>query len=425
MLHPLVAALAAVTVPLALTPIAAPAAADPGDEGTHGAIPSSMADAGRWMNRADPGFDPETSTDAARWSYPDYPLACLPSSTSGPAVTFLWALPASLDIDDSQWRPYSRTHAGQFREQVRRAASLYAASSSDTALTETAYADDRAPRFTTWWSAADRQCYPTVDVVRPPDAAFRADPMDNAGPEVGLFPWLAQNGYGDPDRKYVVMVPKLGSSGSSWHADLSGGNYTGQTYAVNPSQAGYHDPATGVAGPDTRPASTNLRCQSTSYVLLGMPNGTTVRAWDDDPLLDPWSSRSSVAAYTIAHELGHTICAGYPDNPDGWSPTQGHPLECPDIMAYCDEDWSDEGQTWNSCTTRGVTTDMDRRVYNTRFEYRFDCNHDGYWARRGPGEERPWSAERWSASDSRFLWGAPDPFAGPAWNVAQEGFDFP
>lgn len=352
-----------------------------------------------WPDR---GWD-QRAWSFRHWSYPRYPLNCGADADGAPAYQFIWAM-----RQDDTHASLLDSRGARVRSLVRRASSVFAASWGHVIDSAAAKLTDHTPRVVTVRTAPGR-CAVAFDRVRVPPEVWRREPYQNydddgdpATPPVrGLFAWLQAQGYDSPDRRYVVLEQGRGG----WEA---GGGFS--ILAAN-----------GIFRPlDDQPGPQNRNEAAGTWILVDVRQ--------DGANLDPASTGN--VGEVLAHEWAHSLGAVLPSAPhyNTRSGYGSHPADCADLLCY--NSWNAPGQHYDACggaaedTFRSFITDARDPTWGTdapdvsRAAYRLDCHRDDYWGiDRATGLEKPWTRVRWSTSSSRWLWGNPDLYAGPDFDM--------
>lgn len=365
-------------------------------EGTYGAI-SAFFTSPNWEQSASTS-DPNASGDK-KWSYANYPMNCLPGSTTGTAIKFLSVR--------STWSGENYTGAGapiqerqpnNFRATVRKAISLYAASIPNMVLNSTTKPKDRTPRIITFQDSSGN-CQPLVETVHVPREILQREPYqawdhdgNSATPkQLGLWPYLESVGYNQANRRYITMVETTDPT-SFYLSDYYPGGMGAAIALARWSTTGFSD---------TSPGGNN-RCQSGGAPLM------------DVSMNDGAYQDNGGGSTTIAHELMHTLCGPILSAPNWATYGGGHVNDCYDMMGYCSIQRGWEG---NEDGTAQCGSAAWPNVNNdNKGNFRFDCAGDDYWGPLSYNTHRTWNTTRYSAFDNRFLWGAQ--------NVSNANFDF-
>ena len=363
--------------------------ADEWDSTNREGIPLAMT-RDRWGDRGNVG----DNIGMAEWSYPRYPLNCSSATSPAPAFQFIWVTDAG-----NPKVPYIDVDPKPFRDSVRRAASVFAASANQRIATRTQKLFDHTPRFVT---SRDRfgSCQPLISRATVPRAVLQREPYQywlnprTGKLEMGMWPWLETlKGFDDPNRHYITIT----DSPVVW-------NYLGGATSIPGGGIGY--------GPaDDQPGPQNLNNIGGTWTTVSTNN---TRDYFDTK----WGGDF---AEILAHELAHGMGAVLPSAPHYNPDNQLHPSDCADLLCYNHVD--KDGQTYLACGPR-TATDWWRFVLrggdNDRDAYRLDCNRDDYFAIRadGSGKEMPWANQRWAGNRNRFFWGNQNraPYRGPAFS---------
>lgn len=294
---------------------------------------------------AEPGWwdiksDATTDHTAAAWTYPDYPINCNGVS-SADAFQFLWIMP-----DTATTNLYEQ-HKGSIRESIRRASSIFAASTKRTFATESAKLHDFTPRLVTFENASGT-CHPWIPEVVVPASVLTVEPSAPGG----LNAWLGSHGYNRTDRKYYSLIQRK-----------SPNQFVGAS-TINDTI-------------DTSPGVSNANNQGPTYMYeFKNPAGN-------------YDSAFTVAqnGADFAHEIAHSLGSVLPGSPHYNVLNPVHPTDCYDLLCYSDELNSYPGENRGVCTAK-------------KMQVRLDCNKDDYFNDDGAA----WTAQRWAISTSTFLW---------------------
>ena len=326
----------------------------------------------------------------ARWSYPEYPLLCVPARSRLPAWEFVWITDA-----ERPKVPLVDTRPRLVRNSVRRAASVFAASRNAAITSPAALAAASAPRIVTFTGRYGR-CQPRFARATVPHAVLQREPYQNwTDPDtgelqLGLWPWLETHGFpARDDRRYITVTDTSGV----W-------NYLGGATIIPCSGSGY--------GPvDLSPGAQNCNQAGGTWMTLSTDN----RAEDFRV-----TSTGSFGE-RLAHELAHGMGAVLEGSPHSNVDNPLHPSDCADLLCY--NNVAEAGQSYDRCggsptdTWSGfVTSDAN----TSRAAYRLDCGRDDYFAyhlRDGVLEEKGWAATRFAGEDNRFYWGGAEGYSGP------------
>ena len=328
-----------------------------------------------------------------RWSYPDYPLLCVPASSPEPAWEFIWV------TDQGQPKvPLVTTHPWLVRRAVRRAVSVFAASRNSAIRDRSDLAVASTPRIVTFRGRNGR-CQPLFRRVTVPHDVLLREPYQNwTDPEtgqleLGLWPWLESHGFPSrDDRRYITVTDTRGV----W-------NFLGGATIVPCSGSGY--------GPaDLQPGAQNCNQKGGTWMTLSTDGG----------LNDFRANATGSFGERLAHEFAHGMGAVVEGSPHANPDNPGHPSDCADLLCYnnvaqpgqdYDRCGGSPGDTWRAYLSSDANT--------SRASYRLDCGRDDYYAyvlRDGVLDERAWAAERWAGEDDRFYWGGVDGYQGPSFS---------
>ncbi|HEU5036302.1 MAG TPA: hypothetical protein VFT70_04820 [Nocardioides sp.] len=330
----------------------------------------------------------------ARWSYPEYPLLCVPATSPLPAWEFVWV------TDGQQPRtPLVDTRPGLVEDAVRRAASVFAASRGAAITTLSGLAAAGAPRIVTT-TAADGRCVPSFRRATVPHTVLQREPYQNwTDPDTGelqqgLWPWLEVHGFpARDDRRYITVTDTPGV----W-------NYLGGATIIPCSGSGY--------GPaDLTPGAQNCNQQGGTWMTISTDN----RPRDFDV------RGTGSFGERLAHEFAHGMGAVLDGSPHANGQNPLHPTDCADLLCYNNVD--EPGQTYDSCGggSGGWAAFVAGGASTSRAAYRLDCGRDDYYALRlqdGVVTERSWAATRFAGEDNRFYWGGVPGYAGPTFSNA-------
>lgn len=335
------------------------------------------------------------------WSYPQYPLNC--GAQDGPAYQFIWAQQAG-----DRHASLLDTRRAAVRAEVRRASSVFAASWAHVIDSAEAKLADHTPRVVTTRGRTG-QCEVRIDRVQVPSEVWRREPYQNydhdrdpaTPPRQGVFAWLQARGYDRSDRRYVVIQQGPGV----WNR---GGGMA--MIAAN-----------GVYAPlDDQPGPQNRNEAAGTWIAINLRHGGAD--------LDPFATGN--LGELLVHEWTHSLGAVLQTAPhyNALNPNGGHAADCADVLCY--NDYDAEGQHYDACggaaadTFRSFSTDpRDPRwgldaPQASRAAYRLDCHRDDYWGVDDrTGADKPWAGRRWSVHHSRWLWGNPDVYAGPDFDL--------
>jgi hypothetical protein len=335
------------------------------------------------------------------WSYPEYPLNC--DAQAGPAYQFIWAQQEGDTHASLLTRRRSAVQA-----DIRRASSVFAASWAHVIDSAEAKLADHTPRVVTT-RASGGLCQPTIDEVRVPSDVWRREPYENydndhdpaTPPRQGLFAWLEARGYDRPDRRYVVLQQGPGV----W----------------NPGGGVSLIAANGALWPlDDQPGPQNRNDAAGTWIAINVAqDGSSLPSYSTGNLGE-----------VLAHEWAHSLGAVLPTAPhyNALNPNGGHPSDCADVLCY--NNYDADGQHYDACggapadTFKAFRTDPRDPQWGfdapqvSRAAYRLDCHRDDYWGVDArTGQDKPWTAVRWSTHHSRWLWGNPDLYTGPAFDM--------
>ena len=338
----------------------------------------------------------------ARWSYPRYPLLCVPADSPLPAYEFIWVSDAALGRT-----PLLDQRPGLVDRTVRRAVSVFAASKNAAITSPAGLATATTPRLVTV-PGRDGRCRPRFDRVTVPHAVLRREPYQNwtnpatGAVELGLWPWLEQHGYPPTDdRRYITITDSPGV----W-------NFLGGATIV---------PCEGMAygAADARPGPENCNQTGGTWMTVSTDN----RVQDFDPV-----STGSFGE-RLAHELVHGMGALVEGAPHYNPLNAGHPSDCADLLCY--NNIAEDGQHYDACG--GAPADswdafFSSGANSSRAAYRLDCGRDDYYGFAlvdGSVQEKPWTQTRWAGEDDRFFWGGVDgydgaPFSATAFSIPPE-----
>ena len=358
-----------------------------------------------WFNRAsDSG-----SWSFRHWSYAGYPLNCGARADGGPAYQFIYAQRAG-DTHAS----LLETRRARIRGVVRRASSVFAASAArvvDSAATKLA---DHSPRIVTFRGASGR-CQVAFKRVSVPADVWKREPYENydndgdpsTPPRQGIFAWLRAHGYDRPERRYVVLEQGPGVWNPGGGAAIIAADGTFLPY-------------------DDQPGPQNHNEAAGTWIVVSVRQ--------DGSSLDPSSTGN--LGEVLAHEWAHTLGAELRTAPhyNSANPNKDHPSDCADLLCY--NVYDADGQHYDACGGASADTYQAFRTDPTdpewglnapqvnRDAYRLDCGRDDYWGVDATtGADLPWTSTRWSTSHSRWLWGNPDVYTGPDFDMG--AFDVP
>lgn len=367
-------------------------------------LPPAFFDGTTWDSTKRPGTScPTGGTDpnfdnSCQWTYPTYPLNCLPlGSGNTPRWRFAWFY--SEDRDPSTVFPnQSAANMTSIKDNIRAAASMFAASTDVADLINTggggvpaaAKGRDRTPRIIT--DAVGGKCLPHVDVLTAPKVVMERPWLQTHNPssgayEPGLLAWLYDNGGYQTGTNWVLLNDPRDTANST--CDISVTQTFSATGVTGPSGTGYSPTA----------SSANKFGQAIN--MCQVP-GTLAADWDVN-------SRSPRGTQ-IAHEMGHA--SGVPHDNSNFNSFEEHINRAYDVMS------SYIGATpYQNCSNdAGTLSAFDSRSMSAT---RFDCNHDDYWARTESQYMETWAASHWSMSENAFLWGGPKPATLTGWDVRQ------
>lgn len=312
-----------------------------------------------------------------KWSYPNYPMNCLPDTTTEEAYEILWVSDAS--VPDRM--PFYKRNRGRFNTGIRRASSVFAASTGRAFPTASAKLTDRTPRIVTYVNLSG-ECQPKVTNVTVPHSVYLREPYQNwnhdsdpATPnQMGIWPYLETQGHDDPNRRYVTIV----DGANVW-------NHRGGSAIVWGGGSGY--------GPvDDRPSVANKNNADGIWMSLS----TTNDAADWDPAFD------GKAPGRLAHEFAHGVGGVYGTSPN--ANVEGnplHPTDCADLLCYNNRDV--DGQTYDNCgpaTANSFRHYSDRDGSQSRPAFRLDCGRNDYW-----NHLNQLPSGKWNGYDNSFYWG--------------------
>lgn len=278
-----------------------------------------------------------------QYTYGDYALNCLPSTTTGKAIQVIVAVPTGKASNNAV-----TNYLPSFRELFRRIASVYGAS------TERVYGaggkprtEDYSPRFVTRGDCDVLAYYEEF-----PQATLDAFP----GTTGGIYDQLRARGYTATNRKYVVVHLSDGfpSDGGPHGTFGWGGGVT-----------------SGDPNPVTNPNNQGGARTDFMSMYIGQPSGDGAGLWT------PY--RMSQDIYTGAHELVHQlggVAPGAPHYNDLHIYGNGG-----DVMAY--------GYNYDESCLSGA-----------RGFIRLDCGHDDYFNIGTGSLSWAW----WAISRSDYLW---------------------
>ena len=339
------------------------------------------------------------------WSYAQYPLNC--DAQAGVAYQFIWAQQAG-----DAHVPLLATRLPAVQAAVRRAGSVFAASWAHVIDSAATKLSDHTPRVVTG-RARDGRCQVAFDRVRVPGDVWPREPyesFDNDGdpatpPRQGIFAWLQAQGFDRPDRRYVVLEQGPGVWNPGGGVALMAANGT-------------------FAPLDDQPGPQNRNEAAGTWIAVNVR--------EDGSGLDPYATGN--LGEELAHEWAHSLGAVLPTAPhyNALNPNGGHAADCADLLCY--NDFDADGQHYAACGGSAVDTFQAFRTdprdprwgldapQVSRAAYRLDCRRDDYWGVAArTGAEKPWAAQRWSTHHSRWLWGNPDVYTGPAFDVGAHG----
>jgi hypothetical protein len=331
----------------------------------------------------------------ARWSYPDYPLLCVPATSSQPAWQLVWVTDA-----DRPKVPLIDSRTRLVRTAVRRAVSVFAASRNAAITNPADLAVASTPRIVTV-RGRDGRCEPRFVRVTVPHAVLQREPYQNwTDPETGelqqgLWPWLEDHGFpARGDRRYITITDTAGV----W-------NFLGGATIIPCSGSAY--------GPvDLRPGAQNCNQQGGTWMTLSTDNRVS----------DFRATGTGSFGERLAHEFAHGMGAVLEGAPNANEQNPLHPSDCADLLCYNGVD--QDGQHYDRCGGSPVDTwagFVASGASTSRSAYRLDCGRDDYYAYRrrdGVVEERAWAAVRWAGEDNRFYWGGEEGYDGPVFSNA-------
>lgn len=301
---------------------------------------------GWWWQQSSPNW----STDAERWTYPDFPRRCASDDPSVTSFEVIWVTRQNGDT------PLPQTSPTAARNMFDRASSIFGASNQSTGGTNAL--NHLTPRFVTGSNCGVKFNYETA-----PDAVLRRGAHWDAPEAPGIWKYLqAEHGYNPvaDNRKYVVVV--------QW---AQAGSDTGDSYGGIAEMLGYGQ---------SDPSSAN-GFNAGSWIAVNLVYGMSNASLNEE------------YAETIAHEIGHSIGAVNAGMPNENPQNGGHAADCGDVTCYGDSLSDLQPGEQAVCT-------------HLRSYFRLDCGDDDYW---DPSVSQS-SAVRWWAHFSSYLWGnSPDP----------------
>ena len=309
-------------------------------------------------------------------------MNCLPATTTEEAYEILWVSNAAFP----DRVPFYQRDRGRFNAGIRRASSVFAASTDRAFPTAAAKLTDRTPRIITYVNPSG-ECQPEVTHVTVPRDVYLREPYQNldhysdpATPnQMGIWPYLEAQGFDDPNRRYLTIV----DGSNVW-------NYRGGSAIVWGGGSGY--------GPvDDRAGAANRNNADGTWISLS----TTNDAADWDPAFD------GKAPGRLAHELAHGVGGVYGTAPHAnvvGNPL--HPTDCGDLLCY--NNYDADGQDYDVCGPARLNTFRnysDTDGPESRPAFRLDCGRDDYWNQL---DELP--SGRWNGYDNSFYWGNQTPY---------------
>jgi len=375
-----------------------------------GVVRSSPDGSVRWTAATEHlGWQDRTSDDGPwsfkAWSYPRYPLNC--KAQSGVAYQFIWAQQAG----DSH-ASLLETRRSAVRAAVRRASSVFAASWAHVIDSPDAKLADHTPRVVTT-RAPDGRCRVRFARVSVPSDVWRREPYESydndhdpaTPPRQGVFAWLEGQGFDRPDRRYVLLEQGPGV----W----------------NPGGGVSIIAANGIFAPlDDQPGPQNRNEAGGTWIAVNVRQ--------DGSSLDPFSTGN--LGEVLVHEWAHSLGAVLPSAPNynALNPNGGHAADCADVLCY--NNYDADGQHYDACGGSTVDsfdafeTDPHDPLWgldapqSSRAAYRLDCHRDDYWGVAArTGADKAWTGQRWSIHHSRWLWGNPDVYTGPSFDMSSFG----